>query len=335
MANWLSNLLGPAGLADKAEGWPSALVVLHAVADGVIAVCFVIIPAALLYIYVRRGERRRSETVLLTLVVLLSLTVGLVHLASLFGLWVGVAWLEGLLKAGAALLALATVFVILALTPRLSTAAAIDRGQREANEDQLRLLLRELTHRSKNLLAVIQAIARQTASRSRSMDDFLEAFSARLVAMGRSHDILIADDWQGASLRTLVEQQLQAQSDGFGERIVIEGDDISLKPEAVQNLGLALHELASNAQRYGALSSETGCVRIHWHYCRKDPSTLRLVWQEEGGPPVTAPKRHGFGRAMIENVVAKALAGEVTLTFPAEGVRCVIDIPAQQISARD
>lgn len=333
MANWLSILFGPAGSAGRAEGWPSALVVLHAVADGVIAASFLIIPAALLYIYVKRGERRRSETVLLTLVVLLSLTVGFVHLASLLGLWVGAAWFEGLLKAGAALLALATVIVILALTPSLS-AAAIDRGQRKATEDRLRLLLRELTHRSKNLLAVIQAIARQTASRSQSMDDFLEAFSARLVAMGCSHDILIADDWQGASLRTLVEQQLQAQSDGFGKRIVIEGDDISLKPEAVQNLGLALHELATNAQRYGALSSDGGRVRIHWDYCGKVPSTLRLVWQEEGGPPVTAPKRRGFGRAMIENVVAKALAGEVTLSFPPEGVRCVIDIPAQQIAAR-
>jgi two-component sensor histidine kinase len=214
-----------------------------------------------------------------------------------------------------------------------TTSVAVDISERKANEDQLRLLLRELTHRCKNLLAVIHAIARQTASRTRSVEDFLDRFSARLVAIGSSHDLLIADNWHGASLRMLVEQQLCEHADRFGEQIAIEGEDVMLKPEAVQNLGLALHELATNAQKYGSLSDPRGQVSIKWQFC-EEASKLKLVWQEKGGPPVTPPERSGFGRAMIETVVGRALEGDVRLSFPPKGVRCVIVIPSAQVTSR-
>jgi two-component sensor histidine kinase len=214
-----------------------------------------------------------------------------------------------------------------------TTSVAVDISERKANEDQLRLLLRELTHRSKNLLAVIHAIARQTASRTRSVDDFLERFSARLCAIGCSHDLLVADDWQGASLRMLVEQQLYTHAHRFGEQIAIEGEDVILKPEAVHNLGLALHELATNAQKYGSLSQPEGQIRIQWKFC-EEASKLKLTWQERGGPKVSPPERSGFGRAMIENVVGQALEGDVTLSFPEKGVRCEIVIPAAQVTSR-
>lgn len=214
-----------------------------------------------------------------------------------------------------------------------TTSVVVDISERKANEDQLRLLLRELTHRCKNLLAVIHAIARQTASRTRSVEDFLDRFTARLGAMGTSHDLLIADDWQGASLRMLVEQQLGEHAERFGEQIAIEGEDVMLKPEAVQNLGLALHELATNAQKYGSLSDPEGEVSISWKFCEDSPK-LKLVWQERGGPRVTPPDRSGFGRAMIENVVSRALDGDVRLSFPPKGVRCVIEIPTSQVTSR-
>jgi len=212
-------------------------------------------------------------------------------------------------------------------------SVAVDISERKANEDHLRLLLRELTHRSKNLLAVIHAIARQTASRTQSVEDFLERFSARLVAIGASHDLLIADNWQGASLRMLIEQQLGEHADRFGEKIAIEGEDVMLKPEAVQNLGLALHELATNARKYGSLSEPDGQVDISWQFCDQ-ASKLKLVWQERGGPKVNPPQRSGFGRAMIENVVSKALDGDVKLSFPPKGVRCEIVIPSAQVTSR-
>jgi PAS domain S-box-containing protein len=211
-----------------------------------------------------------------------------------------------------------------------TTSVAVEITERKEAENQLRLLLRELTHRSKNLLAVIQAIARQTAARTKTIDDFLDRFGARLVAIGCSQDLLVADNWHGASLRTLVEQQLNI--DRSGSQIVIDGEDVMLKPEAVQNLGLALHELATNAQKYGALSSGRGSVRVHWQFCESDQ--LKLTWEERGGPPVSTPERSGFGRAMIESVVGKALEGEVKLSFPAKGVRCVIMIPETQVASR-
>lgn len=196
-------------------------------------------------------------------------------------------------------------------------------------KQRLEVTLRELTHRSKNLLTVINAIARQTAARTRSVDDFLDRFGARLYAIGMSHDLLVADDWQGASLRMLVEQQLKTHADGG--RIAIEGDDVMLKPEAVHNLGLALHELTANAEKYGSLSDPQGAIRIAWNLCEDDKS-LKLIWQEMNGPEVREPERSGFGRAMLENVVSKALAGDVTLSFPAHGVHCEIVIPAGHVS---
>ena len=214
-----------------------------------------------------------------------------------------------------------------------TASVAVDISERKANEQQLRLLLRELTHRSKNLLAVIHAIARQTASRTTSLQDFLDRFSARLYAIGLSHDLLVADDWHGASLRMLVEQQLELHARSFGKRIAIEGEDVILKPEAVHNLGLALHELTANAEKYGSLSRPTGAIRIKWDFC-EDANKLKLVWQESGGPEVKRPERSGFGRAMLENVVGKALAGDVTLTFPVKGVRCEIVIPAAHVTSR-
>ena len=214
-----------------------------------------------------------------------------------------------------------------------TTSVAVDISERKANEDQLRLLLRELTHRSKNLLAVIQAIARQTASRTRSVDDFLNRFSARLCAIGCSHDLLIADNWHGASLRMLIERQLGEHADGFGQRIAIEGEDVMLKPEAVQNLGLALHELAVNAEKYGSLSEPQGKLSVKWKFC-EEASKLKLVWQEGGGPEVRPPQRSGFGRAMIETVVGQALEGDVNLSFPPAGVRCEIVIPSTQVTSR-
>ncbi len=211
-----------------------------------------------------------------------------------------------------------------------TTSVAVDVTERKASEEKLRLLLRELTHRSKNLLAVIQAIARQTASSTTSVEDFLQHFSNRLVAIGASHDLLVADDWHGASLRTLIEQLLRAHTDRFGERISIEGEDVMLKPDAVHNLGLALHELATNAQQYGALSADAGRVAVHWQF-NDDASKLKLVWEERGGPPVTVPERSGFGRTMVERVVGQALESDVKLSFAARGVRCVIVIPSRHV----
>ena len=134
------------------------------------------------------------------------------------------------------------------------TCAAVDITERKESEAHLRLLMRELTHRSKNLLAVIQAMARQTARHAGSTEAFLNQFAARLQALAASHDLLVRESWYGASLRELVQSQLTAYIGSAEEQVAIDGPPAALKPEAAQNLGLALHELAVNAAKFGALS---------------------------------------------------------------------------------
>jgi PAS domain S-box-containing protein len=210
------------------------------------------------------------------------------------------------------------------------TCASVDVTERKEGEAHLRLLLRELTHRSKNLLAVIQAMARQTARHTGSIDAFLGQFSARLQGLAASHDLLVRESWYGASLGELVHSQLGSHVDRGRGQVVIEGPDVGLKPEAAQNLGLALHELAVNAEKYGALSVPDGRVTIAW---RRDGNGVALDWRERSGPHVTPPGKRGFGSMVIERNLARALEAQVDLEFAPDGVRCHIVIPAEQILA--
>jgi PAS domain S-box-containing protein len=212
------------------------------------------------------------------------------------------------------------------------TGAAVDVTERKEGEAHLRLLMRELTHRSKNLLAVIQAMARQTARHTGSIERFLEQFGARLQALAASHDLLVQESWYGASLTELVRLQLSRHLDR--DQVVIEGPPILLKPEAAQGLGLALHELATNAAKYGALSSPAGRVSIGW---RRLPATegngIEIIWQEQGGPEVAMPEQRGFGTLVIERNLVRALDAQVELLFVPAGVCCRIIVPVTQFVA--
>src|SRR5690349_18529246 len=145
------------------------------------------------------------------------------------------------------------------------TCAAVDMTERKEGEAHLRLLLRELTHRSKNLLAVIQAMARQTARHAGSIEVFLDQFAARLQALAASHDLLVRESWYGASIGELIHSQLAVYIDRIDSQVALDGPAVALKPEAAQNLGLALHELANNAVKFGALSVPDGRVLISWN----------------------------------------------------------------------
>ena len=209
------------------------------------------------------------------------------------------------------------------------TCASVDITERKEGEAHLRLLLRELTHRSKNLLAVIQAMARQTARHAGSTDGFLSQFSARLQALAASHDLLVRESWHGASLGELVRSQLSAYDNN---QVAVEGPDIALKPEAAQNLGLALHELAINAKRYGALSVPNGRVSVSWSPDSRS-NAVEINWLEQFGPKVKARRTRGFGSVVIERNLARAADAKVELEFEPEGVRCRIVIPASQVLA--
>ena len=215
------------------------------------------------------------------------------------------------------------------------TCAAVDITERKEGEAHLRLLMREITHRSKNLLAVIQAMARQTARHAGSIDGFLDQFSARLQALARSHDLLVKEGWHGAALEELVRSQLGHYLDRDGSQVGIQGPWVVLRPEAAQSLGLALHELATNAAKYGALSVPSGQVSIRWTL-RTDGGEapgLDIAWVETGGPAVEKPEHRGFGTLVIERNLAGSLDAEVEMAFAPEGVQCRIVIPGGQLYA--
>jgi PAS domain S-box-containing protein len=212
------------------------------------------------------------------------------------------------------------------------TCASVDVTERKEGEAHLRLLLRELTHRSKNLLAVIQAMARQTARHAGSIDGFLTQFGARLQALAASHDLLVRESWYGASLTELIRSQLAGYFEREGGQVSLQGPDLALKPEAAQNLGLALHELAVNAAKFGALSLPEGRVSITWNR-RGDgaDSALELGWREQYGPRVKVRRKKGFGSMVIERNLARSLDAEVELVFDPDGLRCHVVIPASQL----
>jgi len=175
-------------------------------------------------------------------------------------------------------------------------------------------------------------MARQTARHAGSIDGFLNQFGARLQALAASHDLLVRESWYGASLSELIRSQLASHIDRGKGQVVIEGPSVALKPEAAQNLGLALHELRVNAEKFGALSIPGGHVSITWARSGSaDGHAIEIDWREQLGPKVKTRRKKGFGSMVIEHNLIRALDAEVTMDFDSEGLRCHILIPANQI----
>jgi two-component sensor histidine kinase len=207
---------------------------------------------------------------------------------------------------------------------------AVDLSERRRDERQMRLVMRELTHRSKNLLAVIQAMARKTASTAPDLDTFIRDFSARLRAIAAAHDLLVAESWSGAELRDLLTASLAQTIDPAAPEIRIDGPVVRLSPDTAQTLGLAFHELTMNAVRHGALSVPGGRLSVLW---RRDDGLVALEWRESGGPTVAAPGRNGFGRVLLERLVGSSLGGTVTMDFRPEGLVCSLRFPDDRLAA--
>lgn len=204
-----------------------------------------------------------------------------------------------------------------------------DITQRKADEAHREFLMQELTHRSKNLLAVIQAVAAQSVASSKDISDFNAAFSGRLQALSKLHDLLIAKQWSGAPLADLVTAQLDAFADHA--RLDASGPPVNLSPSAAQTISLALHELATNATKYGALSTAGGKVQIRWEYMGSgENSRFLMTWSESGGPVVKPPRRRGFGSRVLERIVASKGA-TARLDFDTSGVCWTMSIPADQL----
>ena len=200
------------------------------------------------------------------------------------------------------------------------SGVTVDVTDRKEAEERQNLLAREVDHRARNALAVIQSIIRLT--RAKSVDDYVAAIEGRIKALARAHTLLSDSRWDGADLATLVGEELAPYR--TGDKVTIDGPDVSLQPSTAQGLALALHELATNAAKHGALSSLTGRVGLAWQLL---PDALVLKWTESGGPSTEPPAARSFGLRVIRASIEQQLEGEVTFDWDPKGLRCGLSIP--------
>ena len=206
--------------------------------------------------------------------------------------------------------------------------AMLDISERRKAEEHQRLLTGELQHRVKNTLALVQAIASQTLRGSTDVNEMREAFAARLISLGRAHDILTAASWTAAPIAEVVDGALGVHVGAVG-RLRTSGPNVLLAAKAALSLALSLHELATNAAKYGSLSNDTGVVDLRWHVVHEgDAPRFCLTWSEQGGPPILAqPSRKGFGSRLIERSFAAEVGGEVKITYAPTGLVCRLEAP--------
>jgi PAS domain S-box-containing protein len=200
---------------------------------------------------------------------------------------------------------------------------AQDITARKEREEKEHLLMREINHRAKNMLSVVDAIAHQTAAKS--PEDFIERFSERIQALSANQDLLVQNEWNGVEIRDLVHAQLAHFADLIGSRIAVRGPELRLNAASAQAIGLALHELATNAGKYGALSTDIGRVDVGWGI---GDGTLTMSWTERDGPPVSAPQHRGFGTIVIEMMAQRSVDGAVNLDYAPSGLTWRLTCPA-------
>jgi len=201
--------------------------------------------------------------------------------------------------------------------------------ERKRAEELQSLLMREINHRTKNMLSIVLSIARQTAAPDSA--EFVKRFSGRIQALSASQDLLIKSDWRGVELEELVRTQLAHFVDLIGTRITVRGLQLRLAAAAAQNIGMALHELAINASEHGALSGECGRVEIDW---RLDGDDFSIGWTECDGARVEPPKRHGFGNMVISTVAKASVDGDVELHYAPTGLIWRLKCSADKVLER-
>ena len=226
------------------------------------------------------------------------------------------------------------VAALLMLLVRMLTQQALeDEASLRWFEEQASIrnsLTRELNHRVKNTLANVLSIIALTRRRATDLGEFADGLDGRIRALSATHDLLTKSDWGTTPVRAVIEAELLPYAQDTEHQIDLQGPEIALAPNDALSLGLATHELATNAAKYGALSRSGGKVAVHWKLVA--PGLVRIEWQESGGPPVKAQRGRGFGTDLIERIVAHELKNPVELDFAPEGVRCVLTVPVRRPS---
>jgi two-component sensor histidine kinase len=215
---------------------------------------------------------------------------------------------------------------------RLYDAAQREIAERREAEKHRELLINELNHRVKNTLATVQSVAAQTLRTSTVDLEVRKRLDARLIALSDAHNLLTEHNWEGTTLDRVVGMALRAHRADHDDQFEVAGPEVYLPPKTALAVAMAVHELATNAIKYGALSNDTGKVTVHWQIDdgRGGPR-LNITWREQGGPKVTPPTNRGFGTRLIERGLAADLGGSVQLAFPASGAVCVIDTPLPKL----
>lgn len=333
-----SNALNPHGICLM---WRPELIWTHAISDILIGIAYFSIPLALgVFLWHRRDVKFSWAIWMFVGFIMLC---GVTHFMMVWTLWNPDYGIEALIKAGTAAVSVVTAFALWPLLPRviaLPSPTELERriAERDAalaelraamdtmvemreHEARQKLLLDELNHRVKNTLASVQSIAVQTLSREAEPQAVKATFVERLMALSSTHNLLVKRSWEGASFADLAQESLGH----YGQPFELEGPDLIMAPNTAVSLGMALHELATNALKYGAWS-QGGQVRISTQVAPEADETV-IIWRETGGPTVAAPGRRGFGSRLLEQGVAGELGGHVDLEFSQEGVVCTIRTP--------
>jgi two-component sensor histidine kinase len=215
-----------------------------------------------------------------------------------------------------------------------AVCGALDITYRKRQEEHQQLLLNELNHRVKNTLAMVQSLTMQTLRSTADIVEGRDALVARLIALAKAHDVLTRENWEGAGLHDVVVEALAAHlSQAEQRRLWFDGPELKLRPRASLALSMAFHELATNAVKYGALSSDEGRVDIAWSFDNQKDS-FALQWVESRGPAVRPPQKRGFGSRLIERGLAQDLGGSAWLEFKPDGIACTIRAPLAEVQAQ-
>jgi two-component sensor histidine kinase len=200
--------------------------------------------------------------------------------------------------------------------------------ERKRAEERQALMVRELHHRVKNTLSTVQAVVSSSARTAETIEAFREAVVERIGSLARTHTLLVNNAWGGASLRAILEAELEAYDDPDHKRIRLTGPDIHVPDDIALAIGMTVHELTTNAAKYGALSQPTGTLAVQWDIAPDgDRRALQLHWQERGGPTASPPTRKGFGSTLVERVLRTQLGGEVVTDYAPEGLTVSIKAP--------
>jgi two-component sensor histidine kinase len=213
----------------------------------------------------------------------------------------------------------------------VGTVADITESKQQ--EEHTRYLMREVDHRGKNIMSVVQSIARLTAKSGHA--NFAARFTDRMHALAASQDVIVNGNWHNVDIGELVRSQLAHFKDLIDTRIAIEGEPLNISPAAAQTLGMALHELATNASKYGALSNAKGRVTIGWRVSSAaGDDKFEIDWTEHDGPVVVAPTEHGFGTTVVESMTKSGLSASVRLEYLATGLEWHVACPSDRVRAR-